>query len=203
MTDATKGSRRLQVGDIADLREYEREREATRARVMALKERRRVHLGPIMTLTFENRETVRYQVQEMARAEKLISDAEIQGELDAYNPMIPEPGQLCATLFLELTTDDQLREWLPKLVGIERSLQFRLPDSQVVRSASEEQHARQLTREHVTAAVHYVQFDFTPAQVTAMATGEVLFESVHPEYPWSTRLGAETLEELRGDLGAA
>ena len=71
---------------------------------------------------------MRFQIQEMARVEKLVTDEGIQDELDIYNPMIPEPGQLCATLFLELTTDDQMREWLPKLVGIERSFVFVLDD---------------------------------------------------------------------------
>ena len=85
-----------------------------------LKQRRRVGVGPHVTLVFENRDTMRFQVQEMARVERIFTDQGIQEELDVYNPLIPEPGQLCATLFLELTTEEQMREWLPKLVGIER-----------------------------------------------------------------------------------
>src|SRR3954462_6871240 len=119
-------SRALTLDDIADLRAYEREREAFREHVIALKKRRRVGVGPYVTLVFENRDTIRFQIQEMARVEKLITDEAIQGELDAYNPLIPDAGQLCATVFLELTSDEELRRWLPQLVGIERSIALRV-----------------------------------------------------------------------------
>ena len=112
----------LTLADVLDLREYERVREAYRERVMARKRRRRVPLGPIMTLAFECVDTVRFQVQEMARVEKILSDAAIQTELDIYNRLLPDPGELSATLFIELTSDGSMREWLPRLVGIERAL---------------------------------------------------------------------------------
>ena len=84
---------KLTLDDISDLRAYEREREEFRADVIALKKRRRVSIGPVTTFLFENRETIRFQIQEMARIEKLISDEAIEGELAAYNPLIPEPGK--------------------------------------------------------------------------------------------------------------
>ena len=90
-------SRKLTLADIADVRAYERERDEFRAAVIELKRRRRLSFGTIITLMFENRDTMRFQIQEMARVEKLVTDDEIQDELDTYNPMIPEPGQLCAT----------------------------------------------------------------------------------------------------------
>lgn len=199
MTPTT--TRKLTLADIADARAYEREREATRARVIDLKRRRRVHLGTVVSLVFENRETVRYQIQEMARVERILTDEGIQEELDVYNPLVPEPGQLCATMFIELTTDEQMREWLPKLVGIERSLLFRLPGGDTVRCEVEAQHAAQLTREHVTAAVHYVQFRFTPEQVAAFGDGVVL-ASDHPSYREEVELAPATIAELLGDLRA-
>ena len=146
----TSTSRKLTVADIADARAYEREREALRAHVIDLKRRRRVSLGTVVTLTFESRDTMRYQIQEMARVERIFTDQGIQEELDSYNPLIPEPGHLSATLFIELTTDDQLREWLPKLVGIETSVVFRLPGGHEVRCTVDPQHAEQLTREHLS-----------------------------------------------------
>src|SRR5579884_1166174 len=106
---------KLTLDDILDLRAYEREREAFRARVIELKKLRRVALGPLVSVVFENLDTVRFQIQEMARAERMLTDEAIQNELDAYNPLIPDPGELSATLFLELTSDAELREWLPKL----------------------------------------------------------------------------------------
>src|SRR4051794_5557729 len=121
------GGRKLTLDDITDLRAYEREREAFRAHVIEVKRDRRVAVGPIVTLLFENRDTIRFQVQEMARAERIMSDEGILTELGIYNPLIPEPGQLVATLFVELTSKELLMEWLPKLVGIERSVVLRLP----------------------------------------------------------------------------
>src|SRR3954467_2418348 len=119
---------KLSLDDIADLREYERERETFREHVIALKKKRRIALGPIVTLVFESRDTIRFQIQEMARAERMLTDEAIQTELDIYNPLVPEPGRLAATLFIELTTEEDLRTWLPRLVGIERSIRLHIGD---------------------------------------------------------------------------
>lgn len=193
-------SRKLTLDDIADLRAYERERSAIRERVIDMKRRRRVALGTFVTVTFESRETMRYQIQEMARVEKLITDEEIQTELDAYNPLIPEAGQLCATIFIELTSDESMREWLPKLVGIERSIVLRLADGTEVRAVTEEGHASQLTRETTTAAVHYVRFEFTPEQVEAFAAGTVHLVIDHPAYDEVVDLSPASQAELLTDL---
>jgi len=192
--------RKLTLADIADVREYDRGREAFRASVMETKRKRRLSFGTIITLMFENRDTMLLQIQEMARVEKLTTDDEIQVEIDTYNPMIPEPGQLTATVFLELTSDDQMREWLPKLVGIERSFAIVLPSGDRVRSITEEAHAGQLTREETTAAVHYIRFEFTPEQVESFATGPVRVEIEHPDYLEAVQLSESTHAELLTDL---
>jgi hypothetical protein len=192
--------RKLTLDDIADVRAYEREREAFKAKVIAMKQRRRLALGPFVSVVFENRDTIRHQIQEMARVERLATDEEIQTELDIYNPMIPEAGQLCATLFIELTSDEQMREWLPKLVGIESSLVFRLPGGRTVRSITEAQHASQLTREAITAAVHYVQFEFSPEDINALDSGEAMFACDHPAYLEEIMLTDANREEFLGDL---
>lgn len=193
-------ARKLTLADIADVRAYERERDEFRAKVMEAKRRRRLSFGTIVTLMFENRDTMRLQIQEMARVEKLVTDEEIQVELDTYNPMIPEPGQLTATVFLELTSDDQMREWLPKLVGIEGSFVVVLPNGDRVASITEEAHAGQLTREEATAAVHYIRFEFTPEQVESFASGPVRVEIEHPDYLESIELSDSTHAELLTDL---
>jgi hypothetical protein len=190
---------KLTLDDIADLRAYEREREEFRERVIALKRVRRVPVGPIVTLVFENRDTVRFQIQEMARAEKLITDEQIRTELDVYNPLIPEPGQLSATLFVELTSDEQLREWLPKLVGIERAVELRI-GHRVVGCVPEEQHAQQLTREEITASVHYVRFELTPEEVAAFEAEPVTLAVAHPAYNEATPLSDVTKQSLSADL---
>lgn len=191
---------KLTLDDIADLREYEREREAFRAHVIALKKRRRIALGPFVTLVFENRDTIRFQIQEMARAERMLTDEAIQTELDIYNPLIPERGRLCATLFIELTSKDELMEWLPKLVGVEQAVQLRIGDD-IVPARPEDAHQAQLTRDDVTASVHYVWFDLTPDQVTAMGTAPVTLEVDHPAYQHATTLLSDTVAELQADAG--
>ncbi len=112
----------LTLDDVLDLRAYERVREEYRAQIIARKRLRRVALGPLMTLVFECFDTVRFQVQEMARVEKILSDEALQVELDIYNRLLPQVGELSATLLIELTSEGMLREWLPKMVGIERAL---------------------------------------------------------------------------------
>jgi Protein of unknown function (DUF3501) len=191
---------KLTLDDIADLRAYERERDEFRARVIELKKRRRVAVGPVVSIVFENRDTVRFQVQEMARAERMLTDEAIQTELDTYNPLIPEAGHLSATLFIELTDEDQLRGWLPKLVGIERSLELRLPGDTLVAAMPDPVHAAQLTREEITASVHYVGFALTADQVESFAVGPVHLEVRHPNYEESVQLGPATVDELLADL---
>jgi Protein of unknown function (DUF3501) len=192
--------RKLRLADIADQRAYERERPQYRAEILEIRRRRRISIGTVVSVAFESRQTIRYQIQEMARAEKLTTDEDIQIELDTYNPLIPEPGQLTATLFLELTSDEQMREWLPRLVGIERHVVIRLADGSEVRSMPEAQHAIQLTREHATSAVHYLMFRFTDAQIDSFADGGAMLAIDHPNYREEAELGAATAAELLVDL---
>lgn len=194
---------KLTLDDIADLRAYEREREDFRRSVIALKKRRRIHVGPFVTLLFENHQTVRFQIQEMARAEKTFTDEAIQTELDVYNPLVPDPANLAATLFIELTTDADLREWLPKLVGIERHVVVRVGEGQgttEVRGTVDVDHEKQLTREEITASVHYVHFAFRAEQVEAFGPGPVRLVVDHPAYQHETVLSAENRAELGADL---
>ncbi|HVC67668.1 MAG TPA: DUF3501 family protein [Acidimicrobiales bacterium] len=178
--------RPLTLDDISDLRAYERERDEFRRAVIAEKKIRRVSVGPVVTLTFESRTTVRFQVQEMARAERLTTDAQVQQELDVYNRLLPARGELSATLFLELTSEEQLRTWLPRLVGIEHSATLLIGEgtgARSVRSVPEGDHLHQLTRDDVTSAVHYVRFPFTPSEVATFASGPATLVVDHPGYP--------------------
>jgi hypothetical protein len=146
---------------------------------------------------------VRFQIQEMARVEKTISDEGIETELRIYNPLVPEPGHLAATMFIELTSDEALRGWLPRLVGIERTIELRLgegADRTVVANTVDPDHEKQLTREETTASVHYVHFALTPAQIDLAATGPVALAVNHPAYEHETVLGPDTVAELLRDL---
>ncbi len=197
----------LTLHDVLDLRAYERVREGYRAQVVARKRRRRIALGPIMTVVFENVDTVRFQVQEMARVERILTDEGIAAELEVYNRLLPTPGELSATLFIELTSEPDLRSWLPRLVGIERHLVVELEpagggDVVQVRSVPEAGHAASLTRDAVTPAVHYLRLPFPPAAVAAFADAGTTARLVvdHPEYRASAELGPGTRAELVEDL---
>ena len=202
----TAGNRKLELADIADQRAYEREREEFRAAIIQLKKRRRVPVGPIVSVVFENRDTIRWQVQEMARAERMMTDAQIQTELDTYNPLIPEPGQLVATLFIELTDTGGMTSWLPRLVGIERSVELLIGEGEgadVVRCTVDPEHEAQLTREDITASVHYVRFDLTPGQIERFATEPVVLAVNHANYAEGAHLSDESKASLLDDLRAA
>jgi len=208
----------LTLDDIADARAYEREREEFRARIIELKKKRRVAVGPVVTLVFENRDTIRFQIQEMARAERLLSDQAIQVELDTYNPLIPGPGELSASLYIELTSRVEMEHWLPRLVGIERSVTLELVappgdgaaaatngsagtgNVEVVRCDVDEAHAANLTRQEVTAAVHFVRFTLTPAQIERFRTGTATLAIDHPHYRQRTPLSPDTRSALLADL---
>ena len=194
----TNSNRKLVLSDILEQRAYERIRDTKRAEIIELKRRRRISLGTIVTVMFENRATMQSQIQEMLRVERVVSDEGVLEELKAYNPLIPEAGQLCATVFIELVTDDQMREWLPKLVDIEKSIAIKLANGEVVKATVDEAHAEQLTRE--TAAVHYIRFQFTPQQVVEFAKGNVQVISTLSNYLEAVELADFTVAELLTDL---
>lgn len=199
------GNAPLTLEDIADARAYERERADFRDRIIQLKKLRRVAVGPIVTFVFENRDTIRFQIQEMARAEKLYTDDAIQEELNTYNPLIPQPGELSATMFIELTSKDELENWLPRLVGIERAPRLVIGEGREAESVParvDPSHAAQLTREEVTASVHYVGFSLDPGQVARFRAEPVRLGIDHPEYREDTLLSEETKNSLLSDLSA-
>jgi hypothetical protein len=191
--------RKLTMDDIVELRAYERERDEFRSRIIELKKRRRFSLGPIITLTFENTDTMRFQVQEMARAERMLTDDQIAHEVETYNQLVPDEGELSATLFIELTGKDALMNWLPKLVGIQRAVRFEVGDAGTAVESIPEDEER-LTREDVTASVHYVKFHFDDKAIAAFADGPVRLVVDHPNYQHAIELDDAQRSELAGDL---
>ncbi|HLB94611.1 MAG TPA: DUF3501 family protein, partial [Nitrospiria bacterium] len=110
---------RIQLKDIQPLSEYEPIRKQFRKHIIALKKRRRILLGDRISLVFENRDTILFQIQEMMRVEHIYDAAKIKDELDTYNPLIAGPGELSATLFIEITEADRIKEILDDLQGID------------------------------------------------------------------------------------
>ncbi len=190
--------RKLTFDDIKDLREYERERDEFRGHIVEMKKRRRVQLGDLLTITFEHTDTMRFQIQEMARVERMLTDEQIQNELDTYNQLIPDPNELSGTLFVEIDDKERLYEWLPKLVGIQRAVSIWLHDGSSVPSTPEDE--ERLTREETTTTVHYLKFRFAPEQVEAFAAGPVRIVVDHPNYNAVVELTEEQRSELVRDL---
>jgi hypothetical protein len=189
---------KLTLDDISDLREYERERDEFRCYIVEMKKRRRVQLGDLLTVTFENSDTMRFQIQEMARVERMLTDEQIRNEVDTYNQLIPNSNELSGTLFIEIDDKERLYEWLPKLVGIQRAVSIWLHDGSSVPSTPEDE--ERLTREETTTTVHYLKFRFTPEQVDAFAAGPVRIVVDHPNYNAVVELTEEQRSELTGDL---
>lgn len=172
--------RKLTIDDIPELRAYNKERDALRRRIIELKARRRFTIGPLVSLVFENTDTVRWQVAEMVRAERIATEEGVATEVGIYNDLIPDADELSATMFIELTSDEQLREWLPRLVGIHESVAFELPGGSEVRGVDPD--ASRLTREEITPAVHFLKFGFTARQVEQFRRGPVRLTIDHPQY---------------------
>lgn len=193
--------RKLTLEDIKDLREYERERDEFRRHIVEMKKRRRVQLGDLLTITFENTDTMRFQVQEMARIERMLTDEQIRNELDTYNQLIPGPNELSGTLFVEIDNKERLYEWLPKLVGIQRAVSIWLHDGSSVPSTPEDE--ERLTREETTTTVHYHKFRFTPEQVDAFAALPARIVVDHPNYNAVVELTEQQRSELLEDLRVA
>ncbi len=190
--------RKLTNHDIKDLREYERIRDAFVSEIITMKKKRRIALGDLMTIVFENASTMRFQIQEMARAEKMLRDEQIAHEIETYNELIPDDGELVATLFIEINDADALREWLPKLTRIQNHIAIQVGGASV---PAEEIGLERLTREEeITTTVHYLRFSFTDEQVEAFRNGPVAIAVEHSSYQARAELTDEQRDELIGDF---
>ena len=148
-------ARPVERHNIVDAAAYERERDAFRARVLAAKALRRVHVGEHLTLLFENALTVRYQVQEMLRAERIVREADIRHELETYNELLGGPGELGVTLMIEIEDARQRAEKLAGWLTLPESVYLRLPDGRRIRARIDD---RQRDEERISS-VHYLRFD--------------------------------------------
>ena len=185
----------LTLADLPSPQAFLKGRDEMRRRVIALKVARRVAVGPHVSLVFENRETLLWQVLEMCRVEEITSDAKRQEELDVYNELMPKDGSLAATMFLEFQGDALLREWLPKMIGVEERVFFRFGGREI-RAAFEPGRSR----EDLTSTVHYLHFPFTDADRAAFeAAPEVVLGIDLPAYRHQAVLSDAAKAALRGD----
>ncbi|MGH7725514.1 MAG: DUF3501 family protein [Candidatus Eiseniibacteriota bacterium] len=188
---------RVQRGDILDLNTYDRGREEAIRKAIDLKNRRRVQLGDRVSLAFENRETVLFQVHEMLRAERIFEEERIREELEVYNELMPGNGELSATLFIEITAQDRIETDLNSLMGIEECLWMEIGDQHRLKAWFEPGHSK----EAKISAVHYVRFRLSPQERDAFRAGRpVVLTLDHPHYHARVELPAEQVRELAPDL---
>lgn len=158
--------------DLYNLETYAVERTAFRARVLAHKQVRKLQLGEHVTLLFEDRLTIQYQIQEMLRIERIFEPAAIQDELDAYNPLIPGGHDLKATMLIEYADVDLRRRKLARLGGIERHVYAEVAGIGRATTYADEDMDR--SDDDKTSAVHFLRFDFTASQISSLRAGAML-----------------------------
>lgn len=197
--------RKIEISDVRDLVEYEKVREQERARIITRKRSRRVSLGDNLSLLFENRDTVLFQIQEMVRTERIVEPARIQEEVDSYNALIPDSGELSATLFIEIPelvsmTADEVRAAVNRFQGLDRE-GVRLEAGAVrIPARFEAGHSS----EEKMAAVHYLRFAVSAQARQALEDGNQVARLVadHPRYQAEATLPPEVRRELLEDLAA-
>ncbi|OGA40710.1 MAG: hypothetical protein A3G28_03180 [Betaproteobacteria bacterium RIFCSPLOWO2_12_FULL_68_19] len=186
---------------LLSLEAYARERNAFRASVMAHKKKRTVRLGEHVTLQFEDELTIRYQVQEMLRIERIFEEQGIQGELDAYNPLVPDGANWKATMLIEYPDAEERRRMLARLKGIERRTWVRVAGCERVDAIADEDLERET--EEKTSAVHFVRFELSEEMRKRLRGGAPLSMGIdHPRYRAEVEVPAGVREALVADLAA-
>jgi len=186
----------LAISDVRPPAAYEPVRAEARRQVIELKRNRRIQLSPILSLVFENRDTVRSVIEELLRAERIEDPQRIAEEVEVFNELIPGDRELSATLFLEITDQADLAQQLNDLRGIEESVHMTVDGERVA-----QQHEEGRSREDRTSSVHYLRFRFSDEQRTAFlrsAEAEIVVD--HPHLQARTALSEQQRMSHAADL---
>lgn len=185
---------------VLNLYEYEKVREEFRNRIIELKQRRRVQVGEKISLLFENQDTVLFQIQEMVRTERIVDEEKILEEVEVYNELIPDEGELSATLFIEIEEMAKIKEELDRFQGLDRPgmVQLRIGDRYAIPALFEAGRSK----EDKISAVHFLRFKFSPEQIRDFFSGEwdVSLIIDHPNYKAEVKLDPEVRRSLMEDL---
>ena len=157
---------------LLSLESYAKRRKDFRAKVIAHKKNRTLHVGSHVTLIFEDEMTIRYQIQEMLRIEKTFEEEGIQDELDAYTPLVPDGNNLKATMMIEYEDPEQRKQELAKLRGIEDRTYLQVDGFDEVYAIADEDLERE--NEEKTSSVHFLRFEFAPPMIAALKQGAAL-----------------------------
>ena len=191
---------KLEPADLYSLETYAKHRAEFRARVLDHKQHRQLALGPAVTLLFEDRLTIQYQVQEMLRIERIFEEEGIRDELDAYNPLIPDGSNWKATMLIEFPDAEERRRQLSRLVGVEDRVWMQVEGQPRVDAIADEDMER--SDPDKTSAVHFLRFELTAGMIAALRDGRGLAAGVdHENYRVQVDSVPETLREsLIADL---
>jgi hypothetical protein len=184
---------------LMTLEAYHKYRKEHKADVIAHRRLRSVHLGEHINLQFESEMTLRYQIQEMLRIEKMFDEEGIQQELDVYAPLMPDGSNWKATMLIEYPDVNERKRELARLIGVEDRMFIEVEGYARVYAIADEDLDRE--NDEKTSAVHFVRFEFTAAMVAALkAGGAAKMGCDHTNYPAHTAISPETLASLVGDL---
>jgi hypothetical protein len=190
---------KLTRADLWSLEEYAQKRESFRQDVIAQKKNRQVALGPNATLYFENELTMRYQIQEMLRVERIFEAAEIEEELESYNPLIPDGSNWKATFMIEYSDAEERKVALAKMGGIELTVWVQVNDGEKIYAIANEDMER--TRDEKAAAVHFTRFELSAENVADLKNGRPLKMGIdHSSVPCTINVEGATRDALMSDL---
>jgi hypothetical protein len=189
----------ITADSLMTLEAYSKFRKNHKAEVLTHRKLRSVHLGEHITLQFESETTIRYQIQEMLRIEKIFEEEGIQQEIDAYAPLMPDGSNWKATMLIEYPDVNERKRELARLIGVEDRMFIEVEGHERVYAIADEDLDRE--NDEKTSAVHFVRFEFSPATKAAIKAGAaVKLGCEHTHYPAHTAISAEALASLAGDL---
>lgn len=193
--------KKIVIADLLNILEYEKVRETYRSELLEYKSNRRISLGPHITMTFENKRTMKFQIQEMMRAERMVHDAQIQEEIDIYNSLLPKDDSLSATLFIEVVEEAMIKPILNQFIGLTlgKTLYFNLEGTRVY---AEFEAGRE--EEDRISSVHYIQFPFDDdAKRNFLKPGQAVSIGIdYKDYVHEVKLAPAMVEALCEDLSS-
>jgi hypothetical protein len=189
--------RKVEAKEILDLTAYEKVRPTVLEKMIENKRPRRIHVGEILCFIFENRDTVIFQIQEMTRAERSVSEEAIEAEVAVYNELVPEDDELSATLMIEIPSQTTIRSELDRLIGIDEHVHLDIGDESVRATFDDKQF-----QEDRVAAVQYIRFPLGPDLAKQFRNPAVSVELRvdHPNYAGKTSIEGEARVSLCADL---
>lgn len=186
---------------LMTLEAYHRWRKEHKPALIAHRRLRTVHLGDHITLQFESERTIRYQIQEMLRIEKIFEDEGIDSEIEAYAPLVPDGSNWKATMLIEYPDINERKRELARLIGVEDRMFVEVQGHARVYAQADEDLDRETDEK--TSAVHFVRFEFSPTLCAAVLAGAaVKLGCDHTNYPAHVQIADDTLASLAGDLKA-